>query len=385
MSSYKETLKTHRVSEGGVSYYIKTASKIENLEDNEVLFPQTSAIMNAFYLPYLTLDSFESGQVTSVDVKFPTVDGVEYQGNVGRLNYLNQSQRTLSINETVNVHENSETSQRDIGGVWRWQNEAKCHLYPYSFFMYTDGFINPLIIYPQFVPYDSTYQLTIRQYLNMNGLYQLSLNGYRGDYIGMYHGVQCQGIPIPTAQSSYVDWKIANKNQRMTNYLTQGVSAIANIATGNYMGAVSNGLNIVNSIQQERDMQNQPNAIVNQNADFSFQMQFNMVGDETQSSAYSGLGLRQIHYRYNDSDMYRIALTFHYYGTKQNQFYQHPNLRVRQNFDYIKGSDIVLSGVACPKDVLEKLRAILQQGTTIWHMDTDGNYIGNYAPDNVER
>ena len=78
MSSYKETLKTHRVSEGGVSYYIKTASKIENLKDNEVLFPQTSAIMNAFYLPYLTLESFESGQVTSVDAKFPTVDGVEY-------------------------------------------------------------------------------------------------------------------------------------------------------------------------------------------------------------------------------------------------------------------------------------------------------------------
>ena len=392
MSKFKETLNSHRITEGGVSYYIKKATELETLGDNKVLFPQSSAIINAFYMPYLLSDSFEQGQVSSVDVNIPTVDGVKYQGNVGRLNYLNQTQRNFTINDTVNVHENFETSQRTIGGTWKWQNEGKCHLYPYTFFMYTDGVCEPLIVYPQFVPSDSSYKLTIRQYLNMNGIYQLSLNGYRGDYVGMFHGVQCQGIPIPTAQSTYVDWRIANKNQRFVNYATQTVNAIGSTISGAMTGGVVGGLiglasgsgGIISSIAQEKDMQNQPNAIINQNADFAFQMQFNMTGDESSSSVNGGLGLRQIHYRYREEDMERIGLMFHKYGTKQNKAMIKPSTTSRKYFNYIKATDCIFTG-AIPKFAQEQIKEIMAQGTTIWHMNTSENYIGNYVPDNVER
>ena len=391
MSQFKETLKTHRITEGGVSYYIKKAKELESLEDNKVLFPQSSAIINAFYCPYLLADSFEEGQVSSVDVNIPTVDGVKYSGNVGRLKYLSQTQRNFTINETVNVHENFETSQRTIGSNWKWQNEGKCHLYPYSFFMYTDGVNEPLVIYPQFVPTDSSYKITIRQYLNMNGIYQLSLNGYRGDYVGMFHGVQCQGIPIPTAQSSYVDWKIANKNQRFVNYATQTVNAIGSTITGAMTGGVVGGLTglvsgasgIISSIAQEKDMQNQPNAVINQNADFSFQMQFNMKGDETSSNVNGGLGLRQIHYRFRDEDMTRIGLMFHKYGTKQNKLINNPNTKSRKYFNYIKCSDIFLNSQEVPQTAKTQILNILSNGTTIWHTYNNPD-IGNYSLDNPE-
>lgn len=391
MSEFKETLKTHRVTEGGVSYYIKKASELESLETNKVLFPQSSAIINAFYLPYLKSDSFESGQVTSVDVKIPTVDGVKYEGNVGRLNYLTQAQRLQVLETEVSVHQNYETSQKTLGGEWRWQNEGKCHLYPYSYFMYTDGICDPLIIYPQFVPYDSSYKLAIRQYLNMNGIYQLSLNGYRGDYIGMYHGVQCQGITIPTAQSTYVDWKIANKNQRIMNYVNQGINTVSGVVTGamtggvvgGITGAVSGVMGIASSIASEKDMQNQPNAIINRNADFSFMQQFNMTGEETEANLYGGLALRQIHYRYRDEDMERIGQYFHYYGTKQNRFMT-PSITSRTNFNYLKG-EILLESQSIPKRHLAKLKEIFKNGVTVWHMDTPNNFIGNYTPDNTER
>lgn len=392
MSKFNETLKTHRITEGGVSYYIKKATELETLGDNSVLFPQSSAIINAFYMPYLLAESFEQGQVSSVDVNIPTVDKVKYTGNVGRLNYLNQTQRNFTINETVDVHNNYETSQRTIGGQWKWQNEGKCHLYPYSFFMYIDGVSEPLIIYPQFVPVDSSYKITIRQYLNMNGIYQLSLNGYRGDYIGMFHGVQCQGIPIPTAQSTYVDWKIANKNQRFVNYATQTVNAIGSTVTGAVTGGVVGGISglasgstgIISSIAQEKDMQNQPNAIINQNADFSFLMQFNMNGVESTSSENGGMALRQLHYRYRDEDMIRIGLMFHKYGTKQNKMMIKPSTTSRKYFNYIKASDCIFTG-AIPKFAQEQLKQIIGQGVTIWHTNQTGNYIGNYLPDNVEK
>ena len=391
MSKFKETLNTHRITEGGVSYYIKKATELETLGDNKVLFPQSSAIINAFYCPYLLADSFEQGQVSSVDVNIPTVDGVKYEGNVGRLNYLTQSQRHLTVPETVNVHQNYETNQRTIGGQWRWQNEGKCHLYPYSFFMYTDSVCEPLVIYPQFVPFDSTYQITIRQYLNMNGIYQLSLNGYRGDYVGMFHGVQCQGIPIPTAQSSYVDWKIANKNQRMVNYATQTINAIGSTVSGAMTGGVVGGITglvsgasgIISSIAQEKDMQNQPNAIINHNADFSFQMQFNMIGDEISSNENSGLGLRQIHYRYRDEDMNRVGLMFHKYGTKQNKLINQPNLNSRKYFNYIQCSDTFLNTQEVPQAFKTQILNILSNGTTIWHTYNNPD-IGNYSLDNPE-
>lgn len=390
MSTFNEALNIYRITEGGVSYYIKRANELETLPDNQVLFPQSSAIINAFYLPYLDSDSFEAGQVSSVDVNIPTVDGVKYSGNVGRLNYLTSSQRQVVLEEPVNVHQSYDMTQKDIGGVWKWQNEGKCHLYPYSYFMYTDGFCEPLVIFPQFVPYDSTYKLTIRQYLNMNGIYQLSLNGYRGDYIGMFHGVQCQGITIPTAQSSYVDWKIANKNQRIINYVGQGINTVSGIVSGAMTGGVVGGITggvsgimgIANSIAGEKDMQNQPNAIINQNSDFSFGMQFNMLGDETSATHERGLGLRQIHYRYREADMERIGLMFHYYGTKQNKLAT-PNIHSRKYFNYLKG-DIHLKGQSIPKQHLNQLKQIFTQGATIWHMNVNGNYIGNYRPDNVE-
>lgn len=386
-----ETLDNYRITEGGVSYYIKRADEMESLEDNRVLFPQTSAIINAFYLPYLNGQSFESGQVSSVNINVPTIDGVKYEGKVGRLNYLTQAQRKRELETTVSVHENYETSLKDIGGNWKWQNEGKCHLYPYSYFMYTDGVCEPLVIYPQFVPYDSDYRLTIRQYLNMNGIYQLSLNGYRGDYIGLYHGVQCQGITIPTAQSTYTDWKIANKNQRIMNYVNQGISTVGGIVsgamTGGVVGGITGGISgvmgIASSIASERDMQNQPNAIINQNADFSFMHQFNMVGDEGASTLYGGLGIRQVHYRYRDEDIERIGLYFHHYGTRQNKI-MIPSITSRKYFNYLKG-DILLQSQSIPKKHLLKLKEIFNQGVTIWHMDTEHNFIGNYTPDNVER
>ena len=105
MSTFNEALNIYRITEGGVSYYIKRANELETLPDNQVLFPQSSAIINAFYLPYLDSDSFEAGQVSSVDVNIPTVDGVKYSGNVGRLNYLTSSQRQVVLEEPVNVHQ----------------------------------------------------------------------------------------------------------------------------------------------------------------------------------------------------------------------------------------------------------------------------------------
>lgn len=391
MSQFKETLKTHRITEGGVSYYIKRATDLETLEDNSVLFPQTSAVINAFYLPYLLADSFEQGQVSSVNVNIPTVDGVKYTGNVGRLNYLNQSQRQYSPDKMVDVHENYETKQKTIGGQWKWQNEGKCHLYPYSFFMYTDSVCEPLIIYPQFVPTDSSYKLSIRQYLNMNGVYQLNLNGYRGDYVGMFHGVKCEGIPIPTAQSTYVDWRIANKNQRFVNYATQTVNAIGSTVSGAMVGGVVGGLTglasgvggIINSMAQEKDMQNQPNAVVNQNADFSFQMQFNMNGDETSSFDSGGLALRQLHYRYREEDMVRIGLMFHKYGTKQNKLINNPNTKSRKYYNYIKCDDTFLNSQGIPQSAKTQILNILSQGTTIWHTYNNPD-IGNYSVDNPE-
>lgn len=395
MSQFKETLKTHRITEGGVSYYIKMATELEDLGDNKVLFPQSSAIINAFYLPYLLADSFEKGQVSSVGVNIPTVDGVKYQGNVGRLNSLTQSQRNFTVEQTVDVHENFETRERSIGSNWKWQNEGKCHLYPYSFFMYTDGVNEPLVIYPQFVPTDSTYKIMIRQYLNMNGIYQLSLNGYRGDYVGMYHGVQCQGISIPTAQSTYVDWKIANKYQNHWKIVGGYVGGVVNGVLGGMSGGVKGAsIGAVKGLidgasshfmayQQERDMQNQANAIVNQNADFSFQMQFNMSGDESSSNVNGGLALRQIHYRYRDEDMTRIGLMFHKYGTKQNKLINNPDLKSRKYYNYIKCSDTFLNSQEVPQTAKTQILNILSNGTTIWHTYNNPD-IGNYSLDNPE-
>ena len=83
-----ENLKDKGITESSPCYYITRAKDIKDLPNGKMAIPQTSAIMNAFYLPYLYGDSqswvasdtlTDSANIFPVNVdKLASPEGVAY-------------------------------------------------------------------------------------------------------------------------------------------------------------------------------------------------------------------------------------------------------------------------------------------------------------------
>ena len=400
-----ENLKDKGITEGGVSYYITRAKDIKEMENGKLAIPQTSAIFNCFYLPYLDGESSSwvigtaltdeaKGNILPVSVNnLKSPDGVKYGETVRT--------RLLSIPDDLKDVELGschifDKSGCDIGGNFKWQNEGKLHFYPYTYLQYNDNISNPITIYPQYVDNPTEAKIKVRHALNIQGQYLLYVNSYRGDTTGFSSGVLTEGISIPTASNPYVDWYMANQNQiqnqRNMNAIgivgglvggavTVGASALTGNAIGVLGGVGQMTSGFINSAKyemtlasQERDSQNQPSSVQNTSGNSAFFRQLASGGIEH--------GLRENRYRYNDADMTRIATYFHQYGYAQNKLMQ-PSFKGRKYWNYLQTSDCHLKVPNCPKEHLQQLKAIFDSGVTVWHK-ANGDMFENMDKDNVE-
>ena len=60
-----------------------------------------------------------------------------------------------------------------------------------------------------------------------------------------------------------------------------------------------------------------------------------------------------------------------------------PNISNRKYWNYIKTADVHLKVDRCPKEHLQILKAIFDNGATVWNM-ANGNMYENLNKDNVE-
>ena len=398
-----ENLKSMGITESSPCYYITRAKDIKELPNGKMAIPQTSAIMNAFYLPYLYGDSqswvasetlTESANIFPVNVNnLASPDGVKYGETVRT--------RIISIpddlkNVELGTCQIFNTDGKDVGGNFKWQNEGKLHFYPYTYLQYIDNISNPITILPQWVTNPNDAKLKVRHALNLNGCYLLYVNGYRGDTTGFVNGVLTDGINIPVGSNPYVDWVMINQNkienQRAMNNigivggLVGGtIQAGASLATGNALGVVG-GLGtmasgIVNAMKyemnlmaEERDSMNQPSSIQNVSGNQAFFRQMSEGGIQ--------FGMREVRYRYNEADLERIANYFHMYGYAQNRLML-PNYKSRKYWNYVRTSDVNIKCNGCPKEHLAILKMIFNNGVTVHHVERAEMH-SVYNKDNVE-
>lgn len=384
-----ENLKSMGITESSPCYYITRAKDIKELPNGKMAIPQTSAIMNAFYLPYLYGDSqswiasetlTESANIFPVNVNnLASPEGVKY-GETVRTRIISIPDELKDVE--LGTCQIFNTDGKDVGGDFKWQNEGKLHFYPYTYLQYIDNISNPVTILPQWVTNSHQAKLKVRNALNLNGCYLLYVNGYRGDTTGFVSGVLTDGITIPVGSNPYVDWVMMNQNkienQRTMNNigivggLVGGtVQAGASLATGNVSGVVG-GLGtmasgIVNAMKyemnlmsEERDCMNQPSSIQNVGGNQAFFRQMEESGIQ--------FGMREVRYRYYEHDLNRIASYFHLYGYAQNQLMT-PNFKSRKYWNYVRTSDVNIKCNGCPKEHLAILKMIFNNGVTVHHVE----------------
>ena len=268
---------------------------------------------------------------------------------------------------------------------WKW--ESKLQQYPYSLAYLYDGIMQPQEIHYHLCTGNNV-EVWSRSVLNINADYSIFIKNYKQDYVGNLEQFTCTtNKELPTTSNQYAQWLATSKNQMENNVQQTMLSSIVtgaisgsmvNVGLGTLVGAtIGAGVNIYSAIQSNKasvtDMRNKPNSLISRGGDF-------MLGMNTTAKTLS-----LYRYRQCNESMQQLGDYFHMFGYKQNKIMD-INTRSRRDFNFIKtiGVNInTLKGI--PQQHLDKLKSIYDNGVTIWHIDTVGNHVGNYATNNIER
>lgn len=372
------------ITTGGLYYYILDESYIKSCSaKGQVVVPPTDAIVSINLIPYYKYAGINGLALNFDSARFPVSANVNLgDALVWRVTDILKPESTLG---TLTRYDASQFEQ--AGGRFNWKKETKLQHYPFSYLEINDHVSSPVIVYPQLFNHQTnTVAVKLRQYLNHLGMYQLYVEGYKGNTNGLNEGVVTRDLAIPTTSNAYMDYMARNQNQfkqqLINNQVNLGLSAFSGVAGlfsvnagGNLANAVTSGIQsslaIANSYAQERDLINSPATLRATGGDTLFNYQ---AADKN---------LYIYRYRLNDWDCERIAWYWHQYGYKQNQVMK-PNLKSRYYYNYVKTIEANVKGSGIPKAHLEQIKQIFNNGVRIWHVSNSGVEMGDYTMDNKE-
>ena len=336
-------------------------------EQEYMFVPQTSEVISCYFFPYLDYSHIVQVEVDYDEETFPLCANAEQQKS-----YTMNRVIGFGDDGIVDVGEFSKypVSGTSIGGVYNWRNEGKLWLPPFTQIVCSDGFSEPFGVNPLLInDNNSTFKICCRQSLNHLGLYTLYIDGYKGLSQGKLFGSTTGGNSLPVISSSYTDYMNQNrynlKNERMKTI----VGGLTNLFTGNLMGVGQSLFDYGDSYQGEINAMNSGYSLTSSGSDSILDLSF-----VTGMTAYYQQPLEEY--------MERLGHYFHLYGYAQNKMMT-PSISNRKYWNYVKTSDVHLKVNNCPKEHLQTLKAIFDNGVTVWNM-ANGNLFENLNKDNVE-
>ena len=367
------------VLDGNLSYYVISRPHLKNYAQNLttqdiVVIPPVDDIISCYFYPYMDLDNMITVEVDYDEEAYP-------------LPYNEECVKALTLTRVKHVSGNGikdvgtfkkyAVSGTDIGGSWCWQNEGKLWLPPYTTITACDGLTEPMEVNPLLTPDGENFTICVRHSLNHLGAYTLYIDGYRGSSQGYLYGQTCTGLSFPIMSHAYTNYMHENQfNLRSQRFHTvvDTISGIGNsLANLDLVGAGSSllkgALNYGDSYLPTINAKLSGYQLTGEGSNALHDIQF--LG-----------GMQVFHQQYLPEYMKEIGYYFHRFGYAQNKIMQ-PNYTNRKYFNYLKG-EIIPHGANVPPQYLTELAQAFKEGSTFWHMDTSGNWIGNYSPDNVE-
>ena len=369
--TYKPIYKNEKILDGNISYYAVTTEDISNAENTQLLIPPSSAVINCFYLPYLKPSSISTLSVSLDKIKLPDGDKKDVKGmTVKRVLDMNEVSSTVGLCEVLTLKPST------VGGKFNWRNESKLNFYPYCFRKFNDGVSTSPVILEQFIDSSKTtegnkHNLMVRQALNQQGQYLLYFEGYMGDTSGLRCGTLTAGVPVPTSTNAYTDYMANNRMSITANYISSTAGFLTNVIA-NPASAISGGVGLAASFYSEYAKER----------DLARQNTYNGVNNDYVLNIANNQNVYIDEYRYREDKLERIAYQFQMYGYAQNKFMQ-PSFKGRRYWNYLQTADCHLKVANCPKEHLQQLKDIFNQGVTVWHGEY-GQMYENTDYDNFE-
>lgn len=378
-------------------------------------------VFSCFYAPYVRIEDLEYSRIPYDTVRFGKVTEVRpeltYEPMVNRIKGIKHGSRFFEVRPKVYDTPSSLEGQR------RWQNESKLHTYPYTYLTLFDGINEPFNIKPQYCK-GNEMDIGVKMSLDDKLTTSLFIQNYKGDTHGRFEGlVTGSNLELPTTSSNYANFisrtrsallqnskniqenfivnnAVAENNYetaRDTSILSGGVNGLGNILSGNLVGLLGTGANLLGSAISANNSLSNSRMVNAMNKNMALKSLVSTVADaktvpNTLISKGSDImyGLRNMEkalklfkFRQRDEYMEVIGDFFAMYGYSQNRLME-VDTKSRQYYNYIKTKEVNILTSSIPNVYLDKLKAIYNNGTTIWHVDNPDVIPLNYSKDNTE-
>jgi hypothetical protein len=358
-------------------------------------------VVSLYVTDYLGIDcDYTDGVLTLPTENFVNVSMMENIEGVEK--YFN----------TFFVHDikNYQTKENMIGNKWLDYSpvtESKLLMYPYTQLILADFKGNQVTIKNEHINAEHIVLLT-KGSLGTSNKVSYGLKGYNYNANELENEVMNEfslinndpnDIPILTDMlSAYLQGNrnsIANQQSSIIfNGVMNGISGVSNAVTGGAMGAVGGSAlgpmgtvagavsgamgGITSTVQgagnavlqmqgiqaKQKDINNVPPSISKMGGNTAY----------ATGNGYNGLYIikKQIKPEYRK----KLSDFFNMFGYKVNEV-KTPNFHTRQNWNYVQTSNCMITGNFNNDDLIE-LKAIFDNGITLWHTNDVGNYsLGN--------
>ena len=300
--------------------------------------------------------------------------------------------------------------------------------YPYKYYLLTDYMNPPLLIKPELVDSD-TIEIKVRTTpLSVQAKYNLYVKNYKGDREGNLEGiVNSISYMLPVASSVYSQFmatsqasynqniqnlmlendKTLNQSTAMTNLsyrqnaesaafdtLTSVLSNTLSVFSGNYLGGIGGALgsgikgniyqshltenrNLSNTHASQNYQLNEYEITANKTAKIrdmlNTPLSIKSSGNDTLFNLINGnQRIDLIEYELLPSAKNRLSNYFKRYGYKYNRYTQLYNcVYSRPHYNYVKTHVANIPSEKVPHKYLEEIKAIFNNGKTLWHMDNN--------------
>lgn len=267
--------------------------------------------------------------------------------------------------------------------------ESKLLCAPYRYNLLTDWRNSPVIFKNEYMTTDEiviNYSLA----LSHNAPMRFWIKDYKRDKEGRYTSLSQPMAPeFPIINDAYSQYMLQNKNTIQTNLTNAMINAGAGVisgaisgggmggAPGAVFGALSGAaggvLNVTAQIRSENakqlDLKAVPDGVIN-NSDSAF----NIV-DRNDVVTFYRMAICC-------ENEHIIAEIFNMTGYKVNRV-EIPNTRSRTRFNYIQTVGANITG-AISQRFIEELKAIYNNGVTIWHYNKEYFNMLDYSYENIE-
>lgn len=378
-------------------------------------------VFSCFYAPYVRIEDLEYRRIPYDTARFGKVTEVRpeltSEPMVNRIYSIKNGSRFFNVRPKVY------NKPISLEGNRRWQNESKLHTYPYTYLTLFDGINEPFNIKPQYCK-GNKMDIGVKMSLDDKLTTSLFIQNYKGDTHGRFEGlVTGANLELPTTSSNYANFisrtrstllqnskniqenfivnnAVAENNYetaRDTSILSGGVNGLSNILSGNYAGLLGTGANLLSSAITANNSLSNSRMVNAMNKNMALKSLVSTVADaktvpNTLISKGSDImyGLRNMEkylklfkFRQRDEYMEVIGDFFAMYGYAQNRLME-VDTKSRQYYNYIKTKEVNILTSSIPNVYLDKLKAIYNNGTTIWHVDNPNVLPLNYSKDNTE-